>query len=60
MMTDEQCNVIVDAIKDLTLSVREVADSLSNISPYHDDDLRKEVHLIAEIIEDFKPIHIRF
>jgi len=51
-MNDEQCSVIVEAIKDLTRAVNEVAQNVDNIWCYSDSELRKEVHLIAEVIED--------
>lgn len=51
-MNDEQCNAIIDAIKVLTSAVQAVADNVDTIYTYYDGDLRKEVHLIAEVIED--------
>ena len=51
-MTDEQCNAIVDAIKGLTMAVREVAENVDGIYSYHDTDLCKEVRLVAQILEE--------
>lgn len=53
-MNDEQCKAIINAIKDLTDSVDTVATNIDNIYTYSDCDLRKELHLIAEILEDIK------
>ncbi len=51
-MNDEQCNTIISAIKELTTAVQTVAENIDGISSYYDHNLRKEVHLIAEVIED--------
>ena len=55
-MNDDQCNVIIDAIKELTDSIKEVKEAIDDLrySSYSDSDLRKEVHLIAEVLEDIK------
>lgn len=50
-MNDEQCMALIDAIKELTSAVREVAENVDGISSYYDFELRKELHLIAEVIE---------
>ena len=52
-MTDEQCNALITAIKDLTTAVRDVAENVDNIScGYYDTDLCKEVRLVAQILEE--------
>jgi hypothetical protein len=51
-MNDEQFNLLINSINKLTTAVQQVAENIDNISPYSDYDLRKEVHLIAEVIED--------
>jgi len=53
-MNDEQCNALIEAIKDLTSAVHTVAENIDNICSYSDYDLRKEVNLIAKILEDIK------
>jgi len=53
-MNDEQCMAIVDAIKDLSSAMREVSEKIDNIGYYSDYELKKEIHLIAEILEDIK------
>lgn len=53
-MNDDQCNVIVKAIKELTSAVHAVGEKIEENCCYYDGDLRKEVHLIAEILEDIK------
>ena len=51
-MTDEQCNVLMDAIKDLTSAVHSVAESIDNISGFNDHDLIQEVQGIRKVLED--------
>ena len=51
-MNDDQCTLIVEAIKDLTNAVREVGENIDNISCYSDHDLRKELRIIAQVLED--------
>lgn len=57
-MTNDQCNAIIKAISELTNAVRDVATNIDNIYTYSDLDLRKEVHLIAEILEDIKDFRL--
>ncbi len=51
-MNDEQCNALIEAIKELTTAVREVAENVDNISSYYDKELRKEIRLVAQILEE--------
>lgn len=57
-VTNDQCNAIIKAISELTNAVRDVATNIDNIYTYSDLDLRKEVHLIAEILEDIKDFRL--
>ena len=53
-MNDDQCEAIILAIDRLTAAVSEVAEKVDGIGSYYDYDLRKEVHLVAEVLEDIK------
>ena len=53
-MNDEQCTLIVEAIRDLSSAMREVSEKVDNISWYSDYDLVKQIKVIAEILEDIK------
>lgn len=55
-MNDDKCNVLVEAIKELTSAVQSVAENVSDISSYYDGELintlRKELRIIAQVIEE--------
>lgn len=51
-MTDDQCNLIIEAIKGLTLAMIQVSESVDNIYSYNDTDLVKQVNIVAQVIED--------
>ena len=53
-MNDEQCMAIVDAIKDLSSAMREVAEKVDGILWYSDEALVKEIRLLSSIVEDIK------
>lgn len=51
-MNDEQCTAIVDAIKELTAATNEVAANVWSIISYNDENLVKQVDLLAQMVED--------
>lgn len=51
-MTDEQCNALIDAIKDLTSAVHNVAENIDNLPGFNDNDLIQEVKGVRKVLED--------
>jgi len=56
-MTDEQCQVIVDAIKELTNAIHIVGEKIEGISSYDDCYLRGEVSKVASILRIFMTLN---
>ncbi len=55
-MTDEQCQVLIDAIKELTLAISmgvdKICDAIDNISTTYTGEIERRLSVLAEVIDN--------